>query len=32
MNRLTEILDHKRKTLEPIRARRTELRAAAFEP
>ena len=30
MNRLTEILDHKRKTLEPVRARRAELRAAAL--
>ena len=30
MNRLTEILDHKRRTLEPLRARRAELRAAAL--
>ena len=30
MNRLTEILDHKRKTLEPVRARRAELRDAAL--
>ena len=30
MNRLTEILDHKRSILAPVRARRTELRAAAL--
>ncbi len=30
MNRLTEILDHKRRTLEPLRARRAELRVAAL--
>ncbi len=30
MNRLTEILDHKRRTLGPVRARREELRAAAL--
>ncbi len=30
MNRLTEILDHKRKSLGPLRARRDELRAAAL--
>ena len=30
MNRLTEILDHKRSTLEPVRARRVELREAAL--
>ena len=30
MNRLTEILDHKRRTLEPVRARRAQLRAAAL--
>ncbi len=30
MNRLTEILDHKRKTLAPVRARRAELREAAL--
>ena len=30
MNRLTEILDHKRQTLGPVRARRDELRAAAL--
>ena len=30
MNRLTEILDHKRQTLEPLRARHAELRAAAL--
>ena len=31
MNRLTEILDHKRKTLDPVRARRDEFRAAALQ-
>ena len=30
MNRLTEILDHKRQTLAPVRARRDALRAAAL--
>ncbi len=30
MNRLTEILDHKRSILAPLRARRAELRAAAL--
>ena len=30
MNRLTEILDHKRQTLGPVRARRAELRAEAL--
>lgn len=30
MNRLTEILDHKRSSLAPVRARRAELRAAAL--
>ncbi len=30
MNRLTEILDHKRQSLAPLRARRTEFRAAAL--
>lgn len=30
MNRLTEILDHKRQSLAPVRVRRAELRAAAL--